>query len=309
MTAEKNNQPMPKFYITGLSILAVLLVGGLGFLGYQINSALNREIHGTPRGEVGEKTPSDLGIEYKPVEFTSSNTTKDKLSISGWFIDGSSNDCVVLAPGKGQTRWKLFDYIPFLHKAGYDLLMFDPQGRGKSEGEKWAFGYYESRDIINGVQYLEENHKPDKIGILGRSAGATAALIAALENEKISAVVADSPFASIKLASESYGGYENNPLFDLLFPLYGLGANQMLNTDVVQKTDLTERISSLETPVLFIHGNEDEVLFPKNSRVLYKNKPGKKVLWTPENVGHVEGFEEQPEEYKKRILGFFHAQL
>ncbi|MCF7889745.1 alpha/beta fold hydrolase [Candidatus Bipolaricaulota bacterium] len=298
-----------KFYIIVVSLLAIILVAGLGFVGYQIKSALDREIYGTPRGEVGEKDPSDLGLDYETIEFTSSNTTEDDLTIHGWFIDGSSDNCIILAPGKGQSRWKLFDYIPFLHEAGYDLLMFDPQGTGKSEGKKWAFGYFESRDIINGVKYLEENHQVESIGILGRSAGATAGIIAALESEKVDAVVADSPFASIKLASESYGGYENNPLFDILFPLYGFGANWMLDTDIVGKTDLTERISNLETPVFFIHGDDDQALYPKNSKVLYENKQGQKELWTPEGIGHVGGFEERPEEYKKKVLNFFEQQL
>jgi len=274
-----------------------------------IKSSLDKEIYGTPRGKIGKKDPSDLGLDYKRIKFTSSNTTRDNLTIHGWFIKGKTDDCIILAPGKGRSRWKLFDYIPFLHEAGYDILMFDPQGRGKSEGKKWGFGYFESRDIINGIQYLEENYRIERIGLLGKSAGATAALLAAIDSKKVDAVVADSPFASIKLASESYGNYENNPLFDLLFPLYGFGANQMLDTDVMEKTDLTERISDLKTPGFFIHGEDDQVLYPKNSKLLYKNKPGKKKLWTPENLGHVEGFEERPDEYKGKILSFFDKQL
>ncbi|MFB6291247.1 MAG: alpha/beta hydrolase [Candidatus Bipolaricaulia bacterium] len=307
--AENEDQSRNIFYTIVVPILAIILVGGLGFVGYQIKSALDREIYGTPRGEVGDKDPSDLGLDYEPIEFTSSNTTEDNLVISGWFIDGNTDDCIILAPGKGQSRWKLFDYITFLHEAGYDLLLFDPQGRGKSEGEKWGFGYFESRDIVNGIQYIEENYQVESIGILGRSAGATAALIAALDSEKVDAVVADSPFASIKLASESYGGYEDNPLFDILFPLYGFGANRMLNTDIVKKTDLTDRITNLRAPVFFIHGNDDQALYPKNSKVLYENKAGKKKLWTPEGVGHVEGFEERTEDYKKKVISFFDKQL
>lgn len=309
MAEETKGKSRTRFYIIVASLLAIILVGGLGFVGYQIKTALDREIYGTPGGEVGDKDPSDLGLDYESIEFTSKNTTKDNLTIYGWFIDGDTDKCIILAPGKGQSRWKLFDYIPFLHKAGYDLLMFDPQGRGKSEGKKWAFGYFESRDIVNGVRFLEENYQIENIGILGRSAGATAGLIAAIDSGKVDAVVADSPFASIKLASESYGNYENNPLFDLLFPVYGFGANRMLNTDVVKKTDLTERISNLQTPVFFIHGDNDQGLYPKNSKVLYENKQGEKKLWTPEGVGHVGGFEERPKEYKDKILSFFDKQL
>lgn len=309
MPPKNKNSSHARFNIVAISLVAALLVGGLGFVSYQIKTSLDQEIYGTPRGEVGQDSPSDLGYDYEPIEFTSSNTTVEELTISGWFIGGRTNDCIILAPGKGQSRWKLLDYVPFLHEAGYDVLLFDPQGRGKSEGEKWGFGYFESRDIVNAVQYLEENHGVEDIGLLGRSAGASASLMAALETEKVDAVVADSPFASIKLASESYGDYENNPLFDLLFPLYGLGANQALDTDIIEKTDLTEKISGLQKPVFFIHGEEDQVIYPKNTKVLHENKPGEKRLWSPEEVGHVEGFEERPEEYKSRVAGFFEERI
>lgn len=309
MSKKNNKFSRIRFNVVVISIIAALVLGGAGFVGYQVKSSLDKEIYGTPRGEIGKRNPSGLGLDYEKIKFTSSNTTEDNLTIYGWFINGKTDHCIILAPGKGQSRWKLFDYIPFLHDAGYDVLMFDPQGRGKSEGKKWGFGYFESRDIINGIQYLGENYGIEDVGILGRSAGATAALIAAIDNKKVKAVVADCPFASIKLASESYGNYENNPLFDLLFPLYGFGANQMLDTDIIEKTDLTERISDLENPVFFIHGEDDQVLYTKNSKLLYKHKPGKKKLWTPGDIGHVEGFEERPKVYKEKILSFFEKQL
>ncbi|MEF8916908.1 MAG: hypothetical protein V5A77_04400 [Candidatus Bipolaricaulota bacterium] len=37
----------------------------------------------------------------------------------------------------------------------------------------------------------------------------------------------------------------------------------MLNTNVVKKTDLTERISNLQTPVFFIHGADDQALIDR----------------------------------------------
>ncbi len=69
------------------------------------------------------------------------------------------------------------------------------------------------------------------------------------------------------------------------------------------------RIGFLRKPALFIHGNADQVLYPKNTRLLYQNKPGKKRLWTPEGVGHVAGFEEKPGEYEEKVVDFFDSHL
>lgn len=294
-----------KLFLSAVTVVLLGLLVGAGFLGFQIKTALEGEIYGTPRGEIESRTPENFGLSYDRVQFESQNN----LTVKGWFIDGSTDTCIILAPGKGQNRWTLLDYAPFLHQAGYDLLLFDPRGAGRSEGKRWGFGYLESRDVLESIRFLKAEYSLESIGVLGRSAGATAALIAALEGTQIDAVVADSPFASIKLASESYGNYKNNPLFDIVFPLYSLGANQMLGVDVNAKSNLQRRIGELEIPVLFIHGKEDEVLFPKNSRILYQKKPDPRKLWMVDGAGHVDAFDQKPEKYKDSVIRFFDSHL
>ncbi len=284
-------------------IAAVVLVGlvAAGVLVYNVKVQVDKEIYGTPRGEIGDENPESHGLPYETVTYTTDNDKK----IVGWFIPRENSvNCVILAPGKGSTKWNILKYAPFLHEDGYNVFLFDPRGRGESEGERWGFSYFESRDIINGIDHLKSEFGMENFAVLGRSAGATASLIAATSDRDISAVVADSGFASIKMASMSYGNYQNNPLFQALFPLYTLVARMSLGVDVNGKTKVNNHINDRDFAAFFIHGKSDEVTLTENSRVMYEEKTGHKRIWLPEGVEHVGAFEKYPEEYKRKTLDF-----
>jgi len=295
-----------KLLVSVVSVVVSVVLAAGGYLCYQVKKQVDGEIYGTPRGEIEQTSPEDLGLPYEDISYR----TDSDLRIDGWFIprDGSS-DCVILAPGKGSTKWNILKYAPFLHKGGFNLLVFDPRGRGESEGNRWAFGYLEARDIAHGIDFIRSSYGIDDVGLLGRSAGATASLISGVEEPRVDAVVADSPFASIKMASMSYGNYQKNPLFQAVFPLYTLTAQLTLGFDVNHKTNLNRRIKDANFPAFFIHGREDEVILPENSEVLYKEKTKPKEIWKPLEVKHVGAFEVYPDEYKTRVLNFFSSHL
>lgn len=301
-----NRKRSSRLFISVVSVVIVAVLAGAGVVGYKINTQLNNEIYGTPRGEIGNKTPEDLGLPYEKITYLTDNDKK----IKGWFIPNEdSPSCIILTPGKGSTKWNILKYAPFLHKDGYNVMLFDARGRGESQGKRWGFGYFESRDIIHGIEFLKNEYGMEKYGLLGRSAGATASLVAATNEPEIDAVVFDSGFATIKMASMSYGDYQNNKLFQALFPLYTLGARLRLGVNVNGKTNLVDNINNEEFAAFFIHGTADEVILSKNSKVLYDKKTGEKQIWLPESVKHVEAFDDYPEEYKDRVLDFFNSYL
>lgn len=90
-----------------------------------------------------------------------------------------------MAPGKGRTKADFLNLSPSLHERGYDLLLFDPRNTGESEGDKWGFGYFESRDILAGIEFSRQEYGDDSFGVLGVSTGASAALMAALTTDEI----------------------------------------------------------------------------------------------------------------------------
>lgn len=291
-----------------LVFLCIALLGLLSLLCFgacKIYSTLDRVIYQTSRGDIPSTTPKRYDLDYRSIELESSGG----LLLRGWYIPGGTEDCVVLAPGKGSNRWDVLPYAPFLHEAGYDVLLFDPQSTGLSQGDQYAFGYYESRNLLRAVDYLQSRHNPEDIALLGRSAGGTASILAALEDPRITAVIADSPFANLRKAAANYEAPHKDFMFRAVFRLYTLGARLMLGFDVGSEMDLTGTIPNLRQPLFLIHGTEDRIIHPSNSRLLYSLAPGPKELWLVPETGHIRSFTSRPELYKRKILAFLDRHL
>ena len=281
----------------GALFAAVIFLGYLWLYG-QINAELDEKIFHQPRGEV-PGTPADRGLPYENVSFT----TPEGLTLWGWLIPGSPEEAIVLASGYLETRWHVLKYAPFLQRAGYTLLLFDPRGTGESDGELYAFGAYEPEDIRAAVEYLRSQGFA-KIGLFGHSNGATAALIAAAQLKL--PVVADSPFANLRLAARS--AEKEDLLVQLFFPLYVCVARARLGFDLFQRTNAL-RVVDRVSRVLFIHGLADDYISPENSFLLWERAGEPKELWLVPGARHVESFNAAPEEYARRVSEFFAKHL
>ncbi len=53
-----------------------------------------------PRTDLGDATPTDVGLEYTDVHFRAS----DGVRLSGWYVPSRNGDAVVLLHGAGSTR-------------------------------------------------------------------------------------------------------------------------------------------------------------------------------------------------------------
>lgn len=282
----------------GVLIAATLLLGYLWLYG-QINAKLDEEIFHQSRGEI-LGLPVDRGLPYENVSFP----TAEGLTLRGWLLPSSPDKAIVLASGYTETRWNVLKYALFLHQAGYTLLLFDPRGTGESDGELYAFGAYEPEDIHSAIKYLKsKNYK--KIGLFGHSNGATAALIAASQDD-ILAVVADSPFANLRLAAKS--AEREDLLLQLLFPLYNRVARARLGFDLFRRTNAL-RVINRVSRVLFIHGLADDYVAPENAILLYERASEPKELWLVPGAKHVESLDVAPEEYARRVSEFLKRYL
>lgn len=63
--------------------------------------------------------------------------TKDQIMLKGWYLPAKvdARKAMLLVHGYGVNRWKVFEQVPFLHQAGYNLLLFDLRAHGESEGK------------------------------------------------------------------------------------------------------------------------------------------------------------------------------
>jgi alpha-beta hydrolase superfamily lysophospholipase len=256
----------------------------------------------------GTATPARFDLAYEDVTFEGQG-----VSLSGWYVPGQGEAAIVLVHGFAAERRETLEFVPWLHRAGYDLLLYDQRGAGTSGGDGVTFGYYEAGDLDAAVRYLRARSGARRMGALGRSQGAAVVLLAAGQGAPLDAVVADSGFADLeRAAAESAArlfGPDWGRFSAVLSPLILWHAERQsgLRAAAVRPVDAIARLSP--RPVLLIHGLRDQLFSYQHSETLYAAAGEPRELWLVPDAVHAGASVKQPAEYQRRLLAFFGSAL
>ncbi len=242
--------------------------------------------------------PRELaGMEYEPVRFDSS----DALSITGWWIPrrkAASDSTVILVGGRCQSKASFLVHAQVLGEAGYHVLMPDLRGSGRSQGHTRSFGSLEGRDVLGALRYLKAVRPSQSrhVFVMGIGEGATAALAAASRDNRIEAVVLDSPCGGADAAVDQLAGLLPGPL-DGAFRRASLAvASAALGCDVTS-FDAGDMMACLhDRPVLIIQGLDDSISPPGRAEELCRrgaacaDSPAglKPILWRVPLAGYAQ---------------------
>ncbi|PPE04409.1 alpha/beta hydrolase [Entomoplasma ellychniae] len=129
----------------------------------KMNSILD-SFHKTPKLKI---TVSDNLIPFK-------FETEDGVTLSGikYITNHNSKKWIVsLHWFAGHKYWGLYNARVFI-ELGYNVVSFDFRNHGESEKVKHVtMGLNESKDFLAIMKWLQENHQPETIGLLGVSMG------------------------------------------------------------------------------------------------------------------------------------------
>lgn len=245
---------------------------------------------------------ADLGAAHEDVTLE----TSDGLKLEGWYVPSRNGAAVIAFPGrKGpQNRTRM------LVRHGYGVLLFDRRGEGASEGDGNAFGWGGDRDILAAIEFLERRSDvdPGRIGGIGLSVGGELMLQAAAEGANLHAVVSDG--AGTRSVAEQLDGELSGPgkWLALPFVVTVTAATAVLSDSAppAKLIDLMPRIAP--RPVLLIQstGADNETMNPAYYRAAHEPKQ----LWRAPAEDHMGAVTARPDEYERRVVGFFdHALL
>ena len=236
----------------------------------------------------------ELGTAYEDVSFT----TSDGLRLEGWYVPTKNGATVIVIPGrKGPQK-----PARMLAGHGYGVLLFDRRGEGESEGDPNGFGWAGTRDVEAAIAFLRERPEvdEDRIGALGLSVGGEVLLQAAAEIDGLQAVVSEG--AGIRSVREAV----DLPGLDswIVTGVIGLttAATAAFTSDLPPR-GLKDLSAEITIPVFFIHatpGQGGENLTP----TYYEAASQPKQLWAADG-GHTGAIDAEPQEYERRVVGFF----
>jgi alpha-beta hydrolase superfamily lysophospholipase len=281
---------VPLAVFLGLFLLAV--GGGSWFVVYTALTPSLRQVESTQMDAFPES--------YRDISFR----TEDGLLLRGWYAPGRNGAAVIIVHGFARDRSELLPESHWLFEQGYGVLLFDTRAQGQSAGTYIGFGYSEALDVRAAVEFIRAQSPAARIGVLGYSMGAVAAIQAAAVDPRIEAIIAVSPFATLRDTVDRRLGFAR-----LLLPLAAWWGERLtgIKLDDVRPVDSIGALAP--RAILIMHAEEDGFVARDSGARLYQAAGEPKMLWSVPGVAHVDFRQAMPEEYRRRVIAFFDQYL
>lgn len=231
---------------------------------------------------------------------------RDGVRVQGWlFRAQDATGSVIVLHGHGGNKHTVLPIAQMLHPR-YHVLLMDHRGHGDSEGGRTTIGFEERLDVHAAVDYLiDQGMGP--VGIYGMSMGAATAIMAAADDPRITAIVADSPYGRLRWAVGQVArlrGYP--PMVAPVVAWIGCFATALHLRERMRSFDPLEVVDRLAPrPLLLTHGTEDDVIPVSSAYALFERAGEPKELWLQEGQKHCQSLEQCYDEFRERIVSFY----
>ena len=216
-------------------------------------------------------TPDDLGLAAEDVWLRSPTGTR----VHAWFMASQDRaPAVIVMHGWTANAGLMLPLAAPLRAAGFHTLFLDGRGHGLSEPDEFAGAAQFAEDIEAALDWLLEDPRVESVGVLGHSAGASAALLAASRRDEIAAVVAVSAVADPRL---------------IRWGMIPPGTQHALMSYIARRTGYEvdelvplNRMSHIAAPVLIVHGEQDRIVPVHHAHLLADAERRVELLLLPD---------------------------
>jgi fermentation-respiration switch protein FrsA (DUF1100 family) len=244
--------------LTGRRLLAVLawvavaMIATIGLLW-----VFQRSLIYLPTQSVPEPPVDVVEVSYD---------TEDGLTLTAWLLESEpGRGAVVVFNGNAGNRSHRVPLAWALSDLGFTVLLTDYRGYGGNPGSPSEEGL--ARDARAALDFMLDRYRDSPLIYFGESLGAGVAIGLATKHPP-EAMILRSPFISLPdLAAVHYWWLPSSLLLK----------DKYLNT---------QRIATVDAPVLVIAGTEDSIVPPAQSRAVYEAAEEPKELVMVGGAGH-----------------------
>jgi len=248
----------------GLGVVALLYASACGYMWV------------TQMGQVFEPTvdwqttPDRMGMKYDTLRIPAGHGA-EQGELDAWWVPSALPDAptVLYFHGNFRNIGNNLEHTQRLHQLGYNVLLADYRGYGKSSGGKPSeVKVYEDAEAV--WQYLIKRRDVslNKTFIYGHSLGGAIAIDLAVHHPEAAGLITESTFTSMQAMGELNYGY--------------LPIGWLLN----QRFESLQKMPELKLPVLLIHGTWDKKVPVGMGKQLYAAAPQPKRLILIEGGEH-----------------------
>lgn len=252
-----------KITISIFIVLLTLFIGvsslvGVLFYNLALNANYSKDII------YAEYNDKNLNDAQKWLEEKSNYSDKyiesyDKLQLHSYVVSQNSNKWAIVVHGYGGSGKLMSDKSKYFYDMGYNVLIPDLRGHGKSEGDYIGMGWKDRLDIISWINFIIKENPNAEIVLHGTSMGAATVLMTSGENlpSNVKAIVADCAYTSawdeFSYQLETYLKVPSSYILNVTNMVTKLKAGYSL-----KEASALECVKKATVPILFIHGDKDK---------------------------------------------------
>lgn len=298
-----------KIIIALVVLIVVVLIGaGLYFYNYAVVPSEKDFLADDTPGTNVEKSPEETWFKEEGNREYWTITSDDGLKLQAIYLPAKqkSDKTVIIAHGYMGNAETMGKFAKMYYDWGYNVLVPDARGHGKSEGDYIGFGWPERKDYLKWIdESIEKNGNDTQITLYGISMGAATVMMTSGEKlpENVKAIVEDCGYSSVNEELT----YQLNDLFGLPpFPLVPV-------TSVITKVragyffgeaNTVKQLEKNQLPMLFIHGEADNFVPFSMLDEVYEATNGPKEKYIVPGAEHAKAYSVNPEKYKETVQSF-----
>lgn len=261
--------------------LALFGIAGLGYTGLCGLVYLKQDSLLFFPSSVIPADPGELGLTFEAFEIPSRDS-----SVTGWLVrtDTPGAPWVMQCHGNGGNIANNIPYLALFKKLGFNGVVFDYRGYGRSRGVPSEAGLVEDAMAVRNYLLDKQGVKPEKLVYFGESLGGGVACALA-EKAPPAGLVMKSTFTSVPAR-----GAEVYPFL----PIRWLARTRF---------DSDQRIARIDCPKLFMHAHADDVVPYHHGRKLFE-LAGQPKTWIDIPGGHSTNPLELGREFDETVSDF-----
>lgn len=251
---------------------------------------------------------------YETVRFPS---RQPGINLAGWWVEGKSGaPAVILVHGLGGCKNAIDVLVPagMLWRHGFSVLLIDLRNIGESDfvdGRSTA-GNVEYQDVLGAWDWLIANkgYRPEQVGIFGESLGGATSLFAFAAEPRTAALFLESTYADLEqMIAEDL----KNQGFPAFLASSAILMGRVLSGQNLLAHDPVEIIRHVgDRPIYIVHSREDKKVPIDQAQELVaaaRTAGDNVTAWFTDHGEHVQTPAAYPEEFERRLVGFFRQNL
>ncbi|MHC1771511.1 MAG: alpha/beta hydrolase [Flexilinea sp.] len=230
----------------------------------------------------------------------------DGISLHGYsFLQKKdSNLWLIAIHGYGGMASEMFPIAKEFYEKGYNTLLPECRGSGRSGGESFGMGWLDRNDVLKWTYQIIDKNPDAKIVYYGVSTGAAAVMMAAGEDlpSNVRCVIEDSGYSNLIDLFNHHFQKHSIPWFPMNFAA-------SLVTKIragysFYDASCVNQVAKSKTPILFIHGGKDREIPLEMVYQLYNSTVSVKDILIIPDAAHAYGMYAEPRLYWDKVSGF-----